>query len=93
MLTDVPGLQDGNGELISSLTASQVNDLIQDGTITGGMLPKIDCALSAVEAGVNSAQIIDGRVAHAVLLELLTNQGVGTMISRTQDHPTELEEK
>jgi len=93
LLTDVPGLQDGNGELISSLTASQVNELIQDGTITGGMLPKIDCALSAVEAGVNSAQIIDGRVAHAVLLELLTNQGVGTMISRTQDHPTELEEK
>ena len=93
LLTDVPGLQDSNGELISSLTASQVNDLIQDGTITGGMLPKIDCALSAVEAGVNSAQIIDGRVAHAVLLELLTNEGVGTMISRTQDHPAELEEK
>jgi len=93
LLTDVPGLQDSNGELISSLTASQVNDLIQDGTITGGMLPKIDCALSAVEAGVNSAQIIDGRVAHAVLLELLTNEGVGTMISRTQDHPGALEEK
>ena len=93
LLTDVPGLQDSNGELISSLTASQVNGLIQDGTITGGMLPKIDCALSAVEAGVNSAQIIDGRVAHAVLLELLTNEGVGTMISRTQDHPAELEEK
>ena len=93
LLTDVPGLQDSNGELISSLTASQVNDLIQDGTITGGMLPKIDCALSAVEAGVNSAQIIDGRVAHAVLLELLTNEGVGTMISRTQDHPGAHEEK
>ena len=93
LLTDVPGLQDSNGELISSLTASQVNGLIQDGTITGGMLPKIDCALSAVEAGVNSAQIIDGRVAHAVLLELLTNEGVGTMISRTQDHPGALEEK
>lgn len=93
LLTDVPGLQDSNGELISSLTASQVNDLIQDGTITGGMLPKIDCALSAVEAGVNSAQIIDGRVAHAVLLELLTNEGVGTMISRTQDYPGALEEK
>ena len=85
LLTDVAGLQDSNGDLISSLTASQVNDLIADGTITGGMLPKIDCALSAVKAGVNSAQIIDGRVAHAVLLELLTNEGVGTMISRTEE--------
>ena len=85
-----------NADLVAGKVAAELkaeNDLIQDGTITGGMLPKIDCALSAVEAGVNSAQIIDGRVAHAVLLELLTNEGVGTMISRTQDHPGAHEEK
>ena len=82
LLTDVPGLQDKNGELISSLTASNVAELISNGTITGGMLPKINCALNAVNNGVNNAQIIDGRVAHAVLLEVLTDKGVGTMISR-----------
>ncbi len=82
LLSDVPGLQDKDGELISSLSASRVAELITNETITGGMLPKIDCALAAVNGGVNSAQIIDGRVAHAVLLELLTDEGVGTMISR-----------
>ena len=82
LLTDVIGLQDKQGNLISSLKASQVEKLIKDGTITGGMLPKINCALSAVNEGVNNAQIIDGRVAHAVLLELLTDEGVGTMISQ-----------
>jgi len=81
-LSDVPGLQDKDGELISSLSASRVAELITNETITGGMLPKIDCALAAVNGGVNSVQIIDGRVAHAVLLELLTDEGVGTMISR-----------
>lgn len=82
LLSDVPGLQDKDGELISSLSASRVAELITNETITGGMLPKIDCALAAVNGGVNSVQIIDGRVAHAVLLELLTDEGVGTMISR-----------
>ncbi len=81
LLTNVPGLQDKNGQLISRVTASEVRALIADGTISGGMLPKINCALAAVQGGVNSAQIVDGRVAHAVLLELLTDEGVGTMIS------------
>jgi len=85
LLTDVPGLQDKNGDLISLLDASRVSELIADGTITGGMLPKIECALNAVNGGVNSAQIIDGRVAHAVMLELLTDEGVGTMISREHE--------
>ena len=60
---------------------AQVDALIADGTITGGMLPKIDCALSAVKNGVTSSHIIDGRVAHAVLLEVLTDEGVGTLIT------------
>ena len=64
------------------LTAQQVNDLIEDGTIYGGMLPKIRCALSAVENGVRTSHIIDGRVAHACLLEIFTDEGVGTLISR-----------
>jgi acetylglutamate kinase len=81
LLTDVAGIKDKNDQLLSSLTLSEVDSLIKDGTISGGMLPKIGCAVDAVKGGVNSAQIIDGRVAHAVLLELLTNEGVGTMIS------------
>jgi len=81
LLTDVEGVKDKSGHLLSSLTLSDVERLIQDGTISGGMLPKIRCAVEAVEQGVTSAQIIDGRVAHAVLLELLTDEGVGTMIS------------
>lgn len=81
LLTNVPGLQDKSGNLISHVTAKEVEGLIADGTISGGMLPKVNCALSAVNHGVNSSQIIDGRVAHAVLLEILTDEGVGTMIS------------
>lgn len=81
LLTDVAGIQDKSGKLLSSLTLVDVERLISDGTISGGMLPKIRCAVDAVSQGVNSAQIIDGRVAHAVLLELLTDEGVGTMIS------------
>jgi acetylglutamate kinase len=81
LLTDVAGLQDKDGNLISSLSLPEVNALIADGTISGGMLPKIRCAIEAVESGVTSSQIVDGRVAHAVLLELLTDEGVGTMIS------------
>ncbi len=81
LLTDIQGLLDKNGKLLSGLSTSQVDQLILDGTITGGMLPKIGCALDAVKNGVNAAQIIDGRVAHAVLLEVLTDEGVGTLIS------------
>ncbi|MBL4679866.1 MAG: acetylglutamate kinase [Pseudomonadales bacterium] len=86
LLTDVPGLQNKNGDLLSSLTASDVAELIADGTISGGMLPKIGCALDAVKNGVKSVQIIDGRVAHAVLLELLTDEGVGTMIIENSEN-------
>ena len=80
LLTDIEGIQDKSGQLLPRLNATQVNDLITDATISGGMLPKIQCALDAVHAGVGSCQIIDGRVPHAVLLELLTDEGVGTMI-------------
>jgi len=82
LLTNIAGLLDKNGEVLTGLTAAQVNGLIADGTIHGGMLPKIRCALEAVEGGVRSAHIIDGRVAHATLLEIFTDEGVGTLISR-----------
>ena len=81
LLTDVPGIIDDKGNVISRLSVAEVEQLIKSGTISGGMLPKINCALSAVNNGVNTAQIIDGRVAHAVLLEVLTDEGVGTLIS------------
>lgn len=81
LLTNVEGLKDKAGNILTGLTASRVQALIDDGTIYGGMLPKIQCALSAVEKGVTSSHIIDGRVAHAVLLEILTDKGVGTLIT------------
>lgn len=81
LLTNVAGLQDKSGQVLTGLTPKQVDDLIEDGTIHGGMLPKINCALDAVKMGVNSAHIIDGRVTHAVLLEVFTDSGVGTLIS------------
>ena len=80
LLTNTAGLLDANGELLTGLNAKQVNDLITDGVIYGGMLPKIACALDAVQAGVTTAHIIDGRVQHAVLLEMFTDEGVGTLI-------------
>ncbi|SFL85658.1 acetylglutamate kinase [Marinobacter zhejiangensis] len=82
LLTNVSGLKSKDGEVLTGLTAQQVNDLIDDGTIHGGMLPKIRCALNAVENGVQTSHIIDGRVAHATLLEIFTDEGVGTLISR-----------
>lgn len=81
LLTNVPGLMDKSGEVLTGLTTKQVDDFIADGTIHGGMLPKIRCALEAVKSGVHAAHIIDGRVPHAVLLEVLTSTGVGTLIS------------
>ena len=81
LLTNIAGLEDKRGNLLTGLNSIEVDELIADGTITGGMLPKINCALSAVNAGVNSAHIIDGRVAHSVLLELLTDEGIGTLIT------------
>ncbi|MBC8270873.1 MAG: acetylglutamate kinase [Gammaproteobacteria bacterium] len=83
LLTNVPGLEDKEGNLLTGLSAEGVDKLIEDGTITGGMLPKIECALSAVKNGVSTAQIIDGRIPHAVLLELLTDEGIGTLISKS----------
>ena len=82
LLTNTPGLLDRNGELITSLDVRGVEALIADGTIAGGMLPKVRCALDAVQGGVHTAQIIDGRVEHAVLLEVFTSTGMGTFISR-----------
>lgn len=81
LLTNIKGLMDKDGNVLTGLTTHQVDELIADGTIHGGMLPKIKCALDAVHAGTNSAHIIDGRVAHATLLELFTDEGVGTLIT------------
>ena len=80
LLTNTSGLLDSDGTLLTGLNAKQVNDLIASGVIYGGMLPKIGCALDAVQAGVTSSHIIDGRVQHAVLLEMFTDEGVGTLI-------------
>lgn len=81
LLTNVAGLMNAEGEVLTGLTTAQVDALIADGTIHGGMLPKIRCALDAVKGGVKSAHIIDGRVPHATLLEIFTNAGVGTLIT------------
>ncbi len=80
LLTNTAGLLDKEGQLLTGLDAKQVNKLIEDGVIYGGMLPKINCALDAVKSGVSSAHIIDGRVQHAALLEIFTDEGVGTLI-------------
>ncbi|OZG74941.1 acetylglutamate kinase [Hahella sp. CCB-MM4] len=82
LLTNIAGLMDKQGKVLTGLSTAQVDALIEDGTIHGGMLPKIDCALNAVKGGVNSAHIIDGRVPHATLLEIFTDEGVGTLITR-----------
>ncbi len=84
LLTNISGVQDKDGNVLTGLTTEQVNNLIDDGTIHGGMLPKIHCALDAVNSGVTSAQIIDGRVPHAVLLEVFTDEGIGTLITNKQ---------
>jgi len=80
LLTNTSGVLDKQGNLLTGLNKSDVKKLTEDGTIQGGMLPKIQCALDAVAAGTESSCIIDGRVAHAVLLELLTDEGIGTLI-------------
>jgi len=81
LLTNVAGLLDKDKKVLTGLSTTQVDGLIADGTIHGGMLPKITCALNAVKAGVTSTHIIDGRVPHAVLLEVFTDEGVGTLIT------------
>ena len=80
MLTNIPGVLDKAGALLPELTPRRIDELVQDGTISGGMLPKIAGALDAAKAGVNAVHIIDGRVPHAMLLEILTDQAYGTMI-------------
>jgi acetylglutamate kinase len=86
LMTNTVGVLDKNGKLLTGLTASEIDRLFADGTIHGGMLPKMGSALDAVKNGVKSSHIIDGRVDHALLLEVLTNEGVGTMI-RSDDTP------
>ncbi|MEK6550332.1 MAG: acetylglutamate kinase [Pseudomonadota bacterium] len=80
LLTNTTGVLDQQGNLLTGLSAAKVKGLIADGTISGGMLPKVNCALDAVASGVKTAHIIDGRVPHAVLLEVFSDQGVGTLI-------------
>ncbi|MBA4706780.1 acetylglutamate kinase [Aquitalea magnusonii] len=80
LMTNTPGVLDKEGKLLTGLTAEQVDSLFADGTIHGGMLPKISSALDAARSGVNTVHIIDGRVPHALLLEIMTDDGVGTMI-------------
>jgi acetylglutamate kinase len=80
LLTNTPGVLDKNGKLLTGLTAKEIDALFVDGTLSGGMLPKISSALDAARSGVKSVHIIDGRVEHALLLEVLTDEGVGTLI-------------
>ena len=80
LLTNTTGVLDKEGKLLTGLTAAKVDALIANGTISGGMIPKISTALEAVKNGVKSSHIIDGRVEHALLLEILTDEGVGTLI-------------
>ena len=80
LLTNIAGVLDKSGKLLTGLTSREIDELFADGTISGGMLPKIASALEAAKAGVNAVHIIDGRVDHCLLLEILTAQGVGTMI-------------
>ncbi|MDH4983310.1 acetylglutamate kinase [Hyphomicrobium sp. D-2] len=84
LLTDVAGVLDKSGELISQLTIEEARGLIKDGTISGGMIPKIEGCIEVVEAGVEAVVIIDGRVPHCVLLELFTAHGVGTLLGRAR---------
>ena len=83
MLTNIPGVLDKHGQLLPELTPAAIDALVQDGTISGGMIPKISGALDAAKSGVNAVHIIDGRVPHAMLLEVLTDQAFGTMIKKS----------
>jgi acetylglutamate kinase len=81
MMTNTPGVLDKDGNLLRELSARRIDAMFDDGTISGGMLPKISSALDAARSGVKSVHVVDGRVPHCLLLEVLTDQGVGTMIS------------
>jgi len=80
ILTNTPGVLDKEGKLLTGITPKQIDDMVTDGTLSGGMLPKIGSALDAARSGVKAVHIIDGRVEHALLLEILTDEGVGTLI-------------
>ena len=82
LLTNTPGLLDASGQLVTDLEVGRLDEMVSTGVIHGGMLPKIQCAVDAVQAGVRTAHILDGRVEHALLLDLFTNEGVGTLIRR-----------
>jgi acetylglutamate kinase len=84
LLTNTPGILDKQNQLLTGLSVSDIDGLINDGTISGGMIPKTRCATDALKSGVNSVHIIDGRINHAVLLELFTDQGVGTQLLRRE---------
>lgn len=84
ILTDVPGILDGDGRLVSTMTARQAEEGIRAGTITGGMIPKVECGLFALSRGVGKVHILDGRVPHSVLLEIFTDAGIGTEIVRPE---------
>ncbi|TXI90191.1 MAG: acetylglutamate kinase, partial [Burkholderiaceae bacterium] len=80
MMTNIPGVMDKQGNLVTDLSAREIDEMFADGTISGGMLPKISSALDAAKSGVNTVHIIDGRIPHSLLLEILTEQAFGTMI-------------
>ena len=83
LLTDVPGVLSKEGALLTDLAPPQIADLVDDGTISGGMIPKLETCVAAVEQGVDAAVILDGRIPHAMLLEIFTRQGAGTLVRRT----------
>jgi acetylglutamate kinase len=82
LLTDIEGVKDKQSKLISTIDTQRVPDLINDGTISGGMIPKVNCCIDAIEAGVAKTHIIDGRMEHACLLEMFTDKGIGTAVAR-----------
>ena len=82
MLTDVAGVRDKNGDHISRLKLGEARALIKDGTVQGGMVPKVETCIEAVEKGAEAAVVLDGRAPHAVLVELFTEHGIGTLITR-----------
>jgi len=84
LLTDVPGVKDASGEIVTQLTPEQVKEMIADGTISGGMIPKTETALKAIEDGVRAVVILDGRLPNAALLELFTEHGAGSIIRSTE---------
>jgi acetylglutamate kinase len=82
LLTDVEGVKDASGRLVRRLGRAEARKLVEEGTIRGGMIPKVQCCLDAVSGGVERAHIVDGRILHAILLEIFTDVGVGTLITR-----------